>query len=92
MKDRIRHQVHRDQETVQTRMFRVQIDKECHQLYLNKETGELANERREMHRELMNYYRRSENGEIENEEETEENILTEERNEEQELIRTMNAF
>ena len=40
----------------------------------------------------MNYYRRSENGEIENEEETEENILTEERKEEEELIRTMNAF
>ncbi|KZS06644.1 Uncharacterized protein APZ42_029833 [Daphnia magna] len=96
MVDSMRNQVIRAQETVEERTLRAMADRLRHQMYLVEETKEEAEIHRELNREQTVNYRAAEIEE-ETEERREESQfrmerLQEEREEDEELLRAMNAL
>ncbi|KZS03783.1 Uncharacterized protein APZ42_033406 [Daphnia magna] len=96
MVDAMRHQVLRVQQTVEERMSRAMVDRLRHQMRLVDETHEEVEVRREINRQHTVNYRAAEKEE-EREERRAENqfqmeLLREEREENEKLLRAMNAL
>ncbi|KZS07334.1 Uncharacterized protein APZ42_028964, partial [Daphnia magna] len=96
MEDKMRHPTHCKQETVEGRMSRASVDRLRHQMYLIVENHEEAEVRRELNREQMTTNRAAEIKK-ETEQRREESQLRmerlrQERQQDEELLRAMNAM